>query len=328
MDQNRLLRRFGAAVLLCALLFRLWLTGIPAPLLGWLSQPDTLRFLIYLETGRIVRFSSSEEAVPAFFRESVAPFAPEPAKPVFGAEGADSIELTRLCSYTPDVEALLTAPLDWDLKADAPTVLITHTHTTESYTQNGETYGETSAFRTLEEAHNMLSIGDRVAELLEEAGISVIHDRQVHDYPSYSGSYGHARKEIQKILEENPGTLLVLDLHRDASGTVGRQMRTEVLAEGVPCAQLMLVMGTDAGGLAHDNWQENLSLALKLHSLLETQVPGIMRPLSLRSQRFNQDLSPGALLVEVGAAGNTRQEALLAAEYLARAVIALAEGSA
>ena len=55
---------------------------------------------------------------------------------------------------------------------------------------------------------------------------------------------------------------------------------------------------------------------------------GLTRPLQLRSQRFNQDLSPGALLIEVGAAGNTHPEAMTAAEQLAKAVIALAKGTA
>jgi stage II sporulation protein P len=84
----------------------------------------------------------------------------------------------------------------------------------------------------------------------------------------------------------------------------------------------MLVMGTN-----HDNWEENLSLGVKLHAQLERQAPGIMRKLCLRPQRFNQDLCPGALLVEVGAAGNTRAEALRAAYQLAQAVAALSRGT-
>ena len=89
----------------------------------------------------------------------------------------------------------------------------------------------------------------------------------------------------------------------------------------------MLVMGTDAGSLDHKDWEENLSLALKLQTQLELQTPGITRPIQLRSQRFNQDLLPGSLLVEVGAAGNTHKEALTAAEQLAYAIVALSKGT-
>ena len=118
----------------------------------------------------------------------------------------------------------------------------------------------------------------------------------------------------------------MLDLHRDASDGEN-QLRTSTPINGASCAQLMLVMGTNAGGLRHEGWEDNLSLALKLQTQLERQAPGITRPISLRSQRFNQDLSPGALLVEVGAAGDTHSEALRAAEQLAQAIAALAEGT-
>ena len=84
----------------------------------------------------------------------------------------------------------------------------------------------------------------------------------------------------------------------------------------------MIVLGTN-----YDTYEDNLSLGLKLQVQLERQAPGITRPLQLRASRFNQDLCPGALLVEVGAAGNTHGEALLAAQELAQAVIALAQGS-
>ena len=141
--------------------------------------------------------------------------------------------------------------------------------------------------------------------------------------PSYNGSYAHARKAILSYLKEYPSVQLILDLHRDAADGASGQLRTRATVDGKESAQLMLVVGTDSGGLAHAGWEENLSLALKLQARLEALAPGITRPLSLRAQRFNQDLSPGALLVEVGAAGNTRQEALSAAEMLAEAVARL-----
>ena len=99
-------------------------------------------------------------------------------------------------------------------------------------------------------------------------------------------------------------------------------MRTLAQVDGEASAQLMVVLGTN-----HEHYEDNLSLALKLHARLEQQAPGIMRPLQLRSQRFNQDLSPGALLIEVGAAGNSHGEALTAAEQLAAAIIALSGGT-
>jgi stage II sporulation protein P len=205
-------------------------------------------------------------------------------------------------------------------------VLILHTHATESYTKSGETYQETARWRTRDENYNMLSIGDALGRVLAREGITAVHDRQIHDYPSYNGSYNHARSAISEYLAQYPTIRLVLDLHRDAADTEDGQLRPLVTLEGTSTARLMLVLGTGDGGLSHPHWEDNLSLAVKLHTQLERQAPGITRPLLLRSQRFNQDLHPGALLVEVGAAGNTHSEALAAAEQLGLAIAALARG--
>ena len=339
MDHHRKAVRVGKAAIAVALIFRLWTAGLPGKILTWLTQPNIAAFLIYLETGRDVRFSASQEVFLAYPPESAPPLIllppeiPEelpPEKvplPVFLPEDTALTDLYYACSLRPELEELLTAPLSWNLADGSPTVLILHTHTTESYTQAGENYVETSEYRTLDENYNMLSIGARVAEILSENGIGVIQDRNLHDYPSYNGSYNDARSAIQSYLQAYPGIQLVLDLHRDAIETTGGQLRTLADLEGQPCAQLMLVMGTNASGLTHENWQDNLSLALKLQAQLEKLFPGITRPTILRGQRFNQDLHSGALLVEVGAAGNTHREAMLAAEALAQAIITLAKGT-
>ena len=328
MDTHHRALRMGLWVILGALLFRLLTTGFFDPLVKLLQREEFCSFLLYLETGRIVRFSPSLEEGSVFAGESPPPsHSVQRALPVFLPEDAEGVEIWNAAGIQPDTEALLTRPLRWDLTGDAPTVLILHTHTTESYTKNGEVYAETSAFRTLDEQYNMLSVGDRVAALLEQAGIRVIHDRQLHDYPSYNGSYTDARKSISKYLEENPTILLVLDLHRDASGDLENQFRPVVRANGEDTARLMLVMGSNGAGQNHPGWEENLALGLKLQVQLEQLLPGVTRPLCLRAQRFNQDLSPGALLIEVGAAGNTHAEALRAAEVLARGIICLAHGT-
>lgn len=332
MDQHNRVLRFGAAVIAWAILLRLAAAGAFQPLLRWFSQPNIQAFLIYLETGRIVRFSPSTEVFSDSVGESPAPMLPQTTQPeevpVFSPSDTELVDILYACSLRPDLEALLQKPLIWDLTENEPRVLILHTHATESYTKQGEHYEESSAFRTLDENYNMISIGDRVTELLQAAGIQVIHDRSLHDYPSYNGSYNHARTSTIQLLAENPGICLILDLHRDASGDLHNQFRPVARVDGADAAQIMLVMGTNAAGLTHPEWEENLSLGLKLQAQLERQAPGITRPISLRSQRFNQDLSPGALLIEMGAAGNTHAEALRAAEQLAKAIIALSRGTA
>jgi stage II sporulation protein P len=129
-------------------------------------------------------------------------------------------------------------------------------------------------------------------------------------------------------LEQYPSISLVIDLHRDAAGdSAAGQLKTQVSIDGTSSAQLMIVVGSNAGGRQHPNWKENFALAAKLHTQLEKRFPGICRPISFRTERFNQDLSPGALLIEVGAAGDTLEEALAAAAFLAEGISNLALGT-
>lgn len=325
MDLQQKTRRFGTWVIVCSILLRLFAFASGDYAAVFLSQPNIARILIYLETGRNVRFSFPFGALS--LGESPAPWEAPEALPEFLPEQAQSVPVYNSCGLIPDLPRLMAAPLNWYLPLPEPTVLILHAHGTESYTKEGEDYPESSPYRTLEEAHNMLSIGDRVVEILAQHGISALHDRTLHDYPDYNTAYDSARKSAQKYLAAYPSIQLILDLHRDALEDQGTQLSTSATVGEKPSAQLMLVVGTNAGGLSHENWEENVSLGLKLHAQLEQSAPGIMRPMSLRSQRFNQDLLPGALLVEVGAAGNTRAEALIAAEQLAHAIAALSRGT-
>lgn len=313
MEEYRRAKRVGMTAILLALVLRLWS-----------ELPDRNNQTEVEKTGQDVRFSSYLEVFSPDFVESSPPLLPEVREiPIPSFSDPEAVDLYYAVNKDPDIASLLAKPLQWELYGEEPQVLILHTHATESYTQKGEPYAETSAWRTLDEAYNMLSVGSLVAEVLTQSGIPTLQDRTLHDYPSYNGSYTHARKSIRDYLKEYPSIQLILDLHRDASGTEDSQMRTHVSFRGRDSAQLMVVLGTN-----HGDYEENLSLGLKLHAQLEKQVPGIMRPLQLRSSRFNQDLSPGALLIEVGAAGNSHAEALMAAQQLAKAVIALARGTA
>lgn len=316
-------QRVGITAIACALLMRLFTADIPEILISKRNKSNTDTISTEQETGRNVRFSSSLDAFSPVFMESPPPSLPEVMEvPLPSFSGEESVTLYYAANIRPDIPALLKKPLQWDLTGEEPRILILHTHTTESYSRRGENYKESSAWRTLDESYNMIAVGDLVAQILEENGISAVHDKSLHDYPSYNGSYIRARKTLRQLLDEYPGIRMVLDLHRDASGGEEGQMRTKAEVEGETSAQLMVVIGTN-----HENYEENLSLGLKLHALLEQRSPGIMRPLQLRGQRFNQDLNPGTLLIEIGAAGNSHREAQLAAEQLAAAIVAIARGT-
>lgn len=330
MDNDRKILRLGAVVILCAIVLRLLGSVGLGSAVSALSQSDAASVMLFLQTGRVVRQAQTQTQA----QEEPEQTQPQSTQPeaeispvVFSQEDAQLVSVNSYTSYETDLEAMLQQPLSWDLTQEEPTVLILHTHGSESYTQT-EDYVESASYRTLDDGYNVVSIGDRLTELLEEKGIRVIHDRTLHDYPSYNGSYEDARQKLRAYLSEYPSICLVLDIHRDAmEDASGSQIGYTVQTEKGTAAKLMLVVGTDAGGLTHPNWRENMALAVKLQAQLEKVCPGVCRPISLRTSRFNQDLTAGAVLVEVGAAGNTRQEALIAAEYLAEGILALANGT-
>lgn len=206
--------------------------------------------------------------------------------------------------------------------AEGPQILIIHSHATEAYTPDGQdVYTPTdSNARTLNEQYNMLRVGDELERVFTEMGLSVLHDRGIYDYPQYNGSYTRSGPAVEEYLAQYPTIKLVLDVHRDALiGSDGTVYKAVTTIDGIKTAQVMLVVGSDAGGGDHPDWQENLALAAKLQKRLDTLYPTLARPMTLRQSTYNQNLSPGSLLVEVGSHGNTLQEALAGARLFARA---------
>lgn len=323
MDIEKWSLRVGIGALALAVLFRLGSNGVLQTAAQTLATPEAMAMMVYLETGWVVR-SAPEPAIqvtePVTQAEEF--LEEQPAQAVFAPVDADLVEVNSYCGYKADVQAMIQKPLSWDLQQEKPTVLIVHSHGSEGYENTKD-----ANYRTLDTQENMISIGAEVKKILESGGVSVIHDTTMHDQPSYSASYSQSRKSVKEYLKEYPSICLVLDLHRDAlENKEGKQVAVTAKHNGKTAAQLMLVVGTDVR-LSHPDWPENMSLAVKLHAQLEKNFPGICRPISFRSQRFNQDLSPGALLVEVGAAGNSRQEALAAAEVLGQTILELSKGA-
>ena len=214
------------------------------------------------------------------------------------------------------------AELSFDFSAalteNAPQVLIVHTHGCEAYTMPaGEEYVETDDHRTLDSNYNVVRVGDEIARVLSDAGIGVLHDRTLHDYPSYSGAYNRSLATIEKYLRDYPSITYVFDVHRDAVADAAGRNYKLICAEEPNAAQLEFVIGSNGGGLEHPRWKENLKLACAVQSTLLRDYPTLLRPVIVRNSRYNQQATPGSLLIEVGAAGNSLEEALVAARLFA-----------
>lgn len=220
--------------------------------------------------------------------------------------------------YSVDTQALLTAPLAFASKKNEPRVLIVHTHTSEAYS-------DSPGGRSTDDDKNVVRVGEEIANTLNRAGIVTIHDKTKNDQPDYNGSYKKALSVIQKNLLENPSIEIVLDIHRDytvrdAGKPTELHLKPTQTENGKDAAQIMFVMGTDAMDLHHPDWQHNLSFAVKIQSKLDEIHPNLCRPINIRTERFNQHMTKGSMIIEVGSSTNTLSEAVRAGGYVAEAI--------
>lgn len=241
-----------------------------------------------------------------------------PAATNIGAE----VKVSNSTDLSINPNDYLTPPPSF-LKEDF-SVLIIHTHTTESYTPSQKyNYTPTDTDRTTDKSFNMVRVGEEIEKVLTSQGIKVYHNTTMNDYPSYSGSYNKSAMSIENYIKNDPSIKIVLDVHRDAIvGKDGEKVKYSTEIDGKSAAKIMFVVGSDLSGLKHDAWGENMRFAAQLQRHTLSLYPTLCRPINFRSQRFNQQLAPGGIIVEVGTNGNTLDEAIYGARCFA---IALAD---
>ena len=255
----------------------------------------------------------------------------------FTGEGASNswrnIHVSRRISLNFDIEQEFnTRPnIDVELNSTAPQVLILHTHTTESFAHgyNGK-FPASYNFRSLDESRNIVAIGAVIANILNENGINTVHSRALHDYPVFSGAYARSEITAKYYLEKYPSIEIILDIHRDSIGrSDGTRVRPLANINGRNTAQIMLINGAQYGRTTTmPNYRENLRLGLRIQESMESNFPGLSRPLMFNDLRYNQHLVNGAILVEVGSEVNTFSEAVQAAEFFARSLVPVLESLA
>ena len=226
-----------------------------------------------------------------------------------------------------DLSKDLAAPIQLRPDKSKPAVLIFHTHTTEGYEiLDRPWYAADWSSRTENGAKSVVRVGEEMAEMLRRAGWQVIHDKTIYD-KQYTGAYDKSRAAVLKHLEENPSILVTLDVHRDAIHT-DNGVRIKPVAEiaGKNAAQVMIITGVQEGAITdYPNWEENLRFAAKLHVAAETLYPGLMRPIFFAQRKYNMDVTPYSLLLEMGSDVNTLEEAVYSGRLVGEALAGLLE---
>ncbi|MBP0964805.1 MAG: stage II sporulation protein P [Oscillospiraceae bacterium] len=306
------------------------------------SETAEISDFMPISYGKITRPSSANEEAEVHSEE------PVPASPDIPENGSGKIERKHYGEFFGDEyislpkggqirnitevsndEVISAAEngADFTLKADGKIrVMIMHTHTTECYEpEPSDSYDSERSCRTTELSANMAAVGDRIAAELEKAGIGVYHDVTLHDYPSYNGSYERSAETVKAALTEYPDIQIVLDVHRDAMETAdGVRLAPVADIDGKTAAQVMIICGADDGTMDMPNFMKNLGFAADLQQALEETAPTLTRPVLFDYRRYNQDLTTGSLLIEVGSHGNSLDEALYSGELIGKALAAMA----
>lgn len=214
-------------------------------------------------------------------------------------------------------------PFSIEVGSSEPQVLIMHTHATESYElEDLGWFDPEYTSRRTDTSLNMVAVGAAIAEELSAAGIVTLQDATLHDYPSYNGSYERSNATVRSYLEQYPSIKVVLDVHRDAIETDGARVKAVAEVEGKTAAQVMIICGADKNGNL-PNFKQNLAFAAKWESAMESRYPGLTRPVLFDYRYYNQDLTTGSLLIEMGSHGNTLEEAVYSGHLVGKALAGL-----
>lgn len=195
-------------------------------------------------------------------------------------------------------------------------ILLYCTHTSESYVNSpGYEFSYSGTMRTKDAKYNMLSVAGVLRDALITKEFNVILDTTPHDYTSYDNAYTNSRKTINDEIAKNGKFGLIIDVHRDAYGSLDNGPTVEI--NGKEVALIMVVVGIGTEGYENPYWETNLAIAMQIVKLGEEMYPGLFRPLLIRDSKYNQDINKGSILTEIGTTGNTHEEVYYAVTCLA-----------
>lgn len=225
--------------------------------------------------------------------------------------------------YDLNIGELLNQKADLVIKdISEPTILVYHSHTTESYTLlDAGYYTESLDLRSDDNAKNMVRVGDELCRYLEMMGFNVIHDTEIHD-TDYNGAYDSSRKSIEEYLEKYPTIDITIDVHRDdITYDNNTKVKPTATINGKKAARMMMIAGAEYGRIEnYPDWEYNLGFVLAVQNKAAEMYEGLMRPVLFSERKYNMDVTRTSFLLEVGTDANTLDEACYSARLFATAL--------
>lgn len=232
---------------------------------------------------------------------------------VFASAGSDgaALELDPQDHSAIDVEIIPQATQAVD--ADKPTVLIYHTHSHEAYEQvASDQYVAIEAWRTTDQDHSVVRVGEELAELLRDRGFDVVHDTTDHEQNDLKTAYTRSLATLEQYEERFD---LYIDLHRDAY--IEGMNDTPIWDGDQSLAHIMMLIGNGEGFTVKPFYPENLAFAQALTERVNALKEGLCKDVLVKDGRYNQNIGVFSILIEVGHNRNTLREALSALPFLA-----------
>lgn len=205
--------------------------------------------------------------------------------------------MSTVATYIPNFPKL--DPVDFI--SGEPLVAIYHTHASEAYVPS---YGKTHS--PAGQRGDIVDTGEALAAALQKNyNIKVLHNQDIHDYPSFMKAYGPSELTTKRILQEHPSIQMVFDIHRDAD----TREHTTTSIGGEDVARIRIIVAIGQPDLPQPHWQQNHAFAKLIEVKMNERYPGLSRGIMLADWRYNQHLHSRALLLEVGAQENSVEEA-------------------
>lgn len=225
--------------------------------------------------------------------------------------------------YKLNIEKLLEQKAELNIQdISKPTILVYHSHTTESYTLlDAGYYTKSFDLRSDDNGKNMVRVGDELCKYLEAMGFGVIHDTKIHD-KNYSGAYDSSRKSIEKYLEEYPSIEITIDVHRDdITYDNNTKVKPTAKINGKKAARMMMIAGAEYGRVEnYPDWEYNLRFVTAIQNKVAQMYGGLMRPILFSERKYNMDETKNSFLLEIGTDANTLDEACYSARLFATAL--------
>ncbi len=201
-----------------------------------------------------------------------------------------------------------------------PILYIYNTHQSEGYQKsNNASYNITPsvlmASYILRESLNDLGI----PSLVETNDIAEL--LRINSW-KYSYSYAASKILLEDAIKKNNSLTYFIDLHRDAASYEA----TTTTIDNKKYAKVLFVIGKD-----HENYEKNLKMAETINNYLKEKYPSITRGISIKGGSgvngiYNQNVSPNAILVELGGQFNNITEVNNTISVLADAIYSYVKG--